>query len=89
MLYRIWTENKNEHKVLGLCTKAFDSFSVLNCTGCYKGQQELSICIEVSCDWGQSGETYRKIKELARKIKKLNNQESVLIQCLEVSQEFI
>lgn len=83
MLYRIFTELKNEAETLELVSKSFDGFTVLKSVGFWRGIQEESVCFEVITDNADA------IFELAKAIKANNAQESVLVEALQAEFNFI
>lgn len=75
MLYRIFTENKNQEEIEKLCSKYFEGYTVIKADGFWRLQKENSLIIEIVAE-----EIDAKISALAGDIKKNNNQETVLIQ---------
>lgn len=75
MLYRIFTEDKNQDELEKLVTKHFDGFTVVKGSGFWRAQKENSLIIEIVTD-----DTDAKINALAGDIKRLNGQEAVLVQ---------
>lgn len=82
-LHRIFTENKNKPDILKLTSKLFDGFTAFNATGYWKGNPEKSLCLEIITD--QSS----KVDLLAGRIKRANDQESVLVEVVQNSAKFI
>ena len=89
MIIRICTEDKNHIRVRELCTKRFDAFTILHGMGCWKGQLEPALTIEIAVLPGENlgevdiqGEKSHAIL-LAQQIKDLNDQEAVLIEYIE------
>lgn len=76
MTYRLYTEDKGN--LPEITSQYFDSFTLFDATGYWKGVEERTKVIEVS-----TGDRAR-VYELARTIKDLNKQESVLIVPLSV-----
>ena len=74
--FRIYTENKNLHRVEKIISKYFQGFTVYKATGHWRLQQENSLIIEIL---GESS-IIDKVNRLAKEIKKANKQEAVLIQ---------
>jgi hypothetical protein len=72
-IHRIYTEEKNKRPILHLAAKSFESFTVQPTLGYYRGRPEKSIVIEII------GATAKAINALARKIRKMNGQKSVLV----------
>lgn len=78
MLYRILTEDKNREQVLKLVAEYLIGATVIQAKGLWMENWENTLIIEIS----GSGKTKIEIavKALAEAIKKLNEQEVVLIQ---------
>lgn len=72
-IFRIYTEEKNKRDIVRLAGKAFDNFTLQPTLGYYKGRPEKSIVIEIV------GAREAAVRELARRIRKMNGQKSVLI----------
>jgi len=83
MLYRLITEDKNRQNIIDIIKRHFDGFTLISATGCWQGTVEHSLIIEICYDV-QSYQIEPKINVVAREIKELNNQQSVLIQKIEV-----
>ena len=84
-LYRIITENVNKQGIIEIITKYIDGFTLIDAQGYWRGKPEDALIIEIEVVLtGQS-----TIYSLAKDIKKLNNQESVLIQKIETKSHFI
>ena len=83
MLYRIITENINRQGIIQLTAEYTDGFTIIEAAGFWKGKPEKTLIIEIV---GIGCSTANKI---ARGIKTLNNQESVLIQLIKVKDYFI
>jgi acetolactate synthase regulatory subunit len=73
IIYRIYTEDKNRTRILRLASAHFDSFTVQPIDGYYQGKRERSIVVEIATA------SPRQIEELARQIRRMNGQKSVLI----------
>lgn len=84
MLYRIFTEDKNEKELEELLTKHYPGFTVIKAEGFWRLQKEHSLIIEIVTEDFSSvnAEKFQDnaISEIAREIKELNKQEAVLIQ---------
>lgn len=83
MLYRLYTEDKPN--LTELAGNHFKGFTVTPAVGYWKGNQESSKVIEIVGNQSMKPE----VKKLAREIKQVNNQESVLLQELPNDSEFI
>lgn len=85
MLYRIFTEKKKVHRTIELVSEYFSGFTCYPVTGYWKGTKEQSLCIEIVASIHQK----TAINCLCEDIKQLNNQESVLMQELGGSSDYI
>jgi hypothetical protein len=72
-VYRIYTEDKNKRGILRLASAQFESFTVQPTDGYYRGRREQSIVLEIV------GARPRQIEQLAKQIRHMNGQKSVLI----------
>ena len=72
-IFRIYTEEKNKRAILRLAAEAFENFTVQPTIGYYKGKGEKSIVIEVV----RASDTV--IRALAKDIRAMNGQKSVLV----------
>lgn len=82
-MYRILTEDINRSAILGLLSEDKLSATVYPVTGLWHGKTENSIAIELA------SVPYQTVKGLARKIKKLNSQEAVLIQTIQTEDRLV
>jgi len=73
-LYRIYTENKNLEGIKMILNRAFESYTLLEGIGVWKGTEENSLIIEVL---SAIPPAYFKI--VAEDIKELNKQEAALL----------
>ena len=87
MLYRIYTEDKNDYELDSLVSKFSNSFTRYNTTGFYKLKKEGSVVYEFFI--GNSIFGNKMMMQLCAEIKKLNNQESILIVKLHSEHEFV
>jgi len=78
MLYRIYTEDKNHEELERLISKYFEGFTIVKGEGFWRLQKENSLIIEIVTE---DQDNY--ITKLASEIKKINQQEAVLIQKLQ------
>lgn len=85
MIHRIYTEDINRVQVTALCQAEFEAFTLYSGVGFWRGQQEPSLTIEVI---GPKDDDI-KIRRLALAIKKLNEQDAVLIQTLASDNELV
>jgi hypothetical protein len=72
-IYRIYTEEKNKRAIVRLAGEQFESFTLQPTLGYYQGKPEKSIVIEIV------GASQRAVEQLARRIRKMNGQKSVLL----------
>lgn len=86
MLYRICTENKNYEDIVKLVSRYFDGFTVIKTEGYWKGQKEHSLIIEIVSD---AKDTEQKIGKIIFDIKRMNKQESVLVEKIECTVNFV
>ena len=82
-LYRIITENVNKQGIIEVVTKYTDGFTLIDATGFWESKPENTLIIEIV------GIGCSTVIKIARDIKELNNQESVLIQLIEVKDCFV
>ena len=76
MLYRIYTENKNQQAIEKIVSKAFEGFTIFKAKGFWRLQEEKSLIIEIEAP----GIGRDAVNKIAKKIKESNKQESVLVQ---------
>ena len=79
MLYRIYTEDKNRYGIEKLLRSEFQSFTLIEVLGCWQGETEYSLIIEIM------GDSYLEnaVTHLARDLAKLNRQACVIVQRLD------
>ncbi len=87
MLYRIYTENKNQDELERLVRGFSNSFTKYVTTGFWKTQKEDSVVFEFFI--GNSIFGNKMMMQLCAEIKKLNEQESILIVKIHSEHEFI
>ena len=73
-IYRIFTENVNVEGIRKILDEHFEGYTVLEGSGSWKGMKEDSILIEID------GTTAKKVRSAADAIKRLNQQQAVLVQ---------
>ena len=73
VIFRIYTEAKNQHDIIRLTGKLFESFTLQPTVGYYKGKPEKSIVIEIA------GAREKAINDLAQRIGEMNGQNSVMV----------
>ena len=88
MLYRLYTEDINQDRIIEIVSSHFEGFTLLSGQGYWKGEtriyQEQSVIIEIVSDCKLD-----QIVKLAELIKIENSQESVLIQAIDNSQFYV
>lgn len=72
-IHRIYTEKKNEKRIVDVIASEFESFTLQPVKGYYQGRAEQSIVVEIV------GAKAPAIRALAGKIKRMNGQKSILI----------
>lgn len=82
-IYRLYTQDLNRKNIVKLSANKFDSFTIQSITGFYHGKAEASIVIEIA-DGGN-----REVQSLAKQIKALNGQSSVLVAKLRGSAKLV
>jgi len=76
-VYRIYTEDLNRAAILQLSGEQFQSFTLQTTTGYYQGRAEESVVLEIV------QATEEEVLALAKRIRHLNGQKSVLVMGLE------
>jgi len=84
--YRIYTEDKNRESVIALTAKKFDSFTVYDAKGYWKGEKEDSLVIEII---DEDSDIRYRVNTLAYEIRILNKQDTVLIQIFDCNVESV
>lgn len=83
MLYRIYTEDKNRKSVIAALNHYIDGYTLIEARGCWEKEWEESLIIEVVDVRPEA------IRQVARDIKEINNQEAVLVVRCPSSSELI
>jgi hypothetical protein len=83
-LHRIYTENKNLEGIKKILNRAFESYTLLECVGIWKGTEEKSLIIEVLT---RINPAYFEL--VADDIKDLNQQQAVLVTVSEIESSLI
>lgn len=78
-MFRICTENVNQDKIAKIVGKKYDAFNLIPGTGFWKGKKENSLTIEIIGD----DIKFDDVNKIALEIKKINNQDAVLVQKIE------
>lgn len=86
MLYRLFTENKNYEQVKKLVCKYFDGATIIKAEGIWQGESEHSLIIEIC--WGVIT-SKNEIDQLCYAIKKLNQQDKILVQRIESDSKLV
>ncbi len=84
-VYRIYTEDVNRSGILGIVSNVFDGFTVFQTFGYWKGNRESSLVIEIVGDSSDKS----KIRKIAKAIRLVNRQDSVLVQEVSASSNLI
>lgn len=87
MTLRIYTEDKNSEQVVDLCNKYFSMYSMYRGMGVWKGTREPSLIIEVVDE--NEVKAGGLMQKLAKDIKRVNEQEAVLITRTQSTNELI
>lgn len=86
MIIRIYTEDKNRNRIHAICQEHLTGYTLIPCEGVWKGVKEQSVVIEVV---DSSLNFPRKAcQKVAREIKDVNKQESVLITIAREDEQF-
>lgn len=85
--YRILTEDNNRKAIAALVSSRFGGFTMFPAIGYWKGQQENSLVIEILAD--SLPEVEEAVRGIVTAIKRVNSQESVLLEITEVRAEFL
>jgi len=84
MLYRIFTERKNEEEIEKIVSKYYEGFTLIKSEGFWRLIKENSLIIEIVTE-----DSDKLINDLAKEIKAANNQEAVLVQKINNNQWII
>jgi len=87
MLIRIYTEDKNSEGITDLCNKYLTGYTMYRGMGVWKGTREPALIVELIDQDELRGSNL--MMKLARDIKKMNEQEAVLILKSQSSEEFV
>ena len=85
MLFRISTEDKNRQGIEREVSRFFPGFTVYTAAGFWQGTKEASLIIEIDTDKSKEG----LIVSVARTIKRINQQQAVLVQKFLNNSKFI
>lgn len=85
MLYKLFTENKNYDQIKKLVGNYFKDFTIIKAEGIWHGKSEHSLIIEISgIEYDMS-----RISNLCYAIKKLNQQDKILVQRIESNSKLV
>lgn len=87
MLYRLFTENKNYDQIKKLVCDLFDGYTIIKADGIWKGESEHSLIIEINGDVRIFAND--AIQQLCFAIKKLNQQDKILVQRIESDSKLV
>lgn len=73
-MYRLYTQDLNREELNAIIAAQFDSFTTYNARGFYHGTPEDSLVIEIETQDGAG------VEKIAQEIKRVNAQESVLLE---------
>lgn len=83
-MYRIITENVNKESIIdSVLPLLFDGWTIYEAQGAYKGKLENTLIIEIET------ENYARVMDTAHLIRRINNQESVLVQHVPTTAYFV
>lgn len=85
MIYRLYTEDLNRKEVIKIITKYYQGFTIIEATGFWRLNKEKTIIIEIVT----VGLFFGNIENIVDEIKKLNNQESILVARISGDSSFI
>lgn len=87
--FRIYTESTGGKRTRAIVETGnlFDGFTVIDVEGYWKGAAEESIIIEIMAEG--TARNISKVETLARCIKRLNDQDAVLVTETEIKGRFI
>jgi hypothetical protein len=86
MLYRLLTENKNYEQIKKLVCEYFDGTTIIKADGIWHGKSEHSLIIEIS---GAANYDMSAVSNLCFAIKKLNQQDKILVQRIECESKLV
>jgi len=86
-LYRICTENKNYPAILDRLDSQFpDGYTIINANGAWQGVREKSLIIEIVSD---SPSIESDIGRLAYWLRKVNDQDAVMLQVIDIYNQLL
>lgn len=84
MLYRIFTENKNQKEIEQVINKYYEGYTLIKGEGFWRLQKENSLIIEIVTEDADA-----KISAIATDIKSINKQDTVLVQKIQNHQWYV
>ena len=88
MLYRLFTENRNYDQLKSLVCHYFDGATLITAEGIWQGNSEHSLIIEIECIY-LCHNVPERIERLCYDIKKLNQQDKILVQRIESDSQLV
>ncbi len=85
VLYRILTEDIDRDTIESIVGARFPGFTILLGDGYWRGKHEDCVIIEIMAEWSDMP----AVNDIAENIKRINMQETVLVQRFEISHVFI
>ena len=90
MLYRIVTEDKNRAGILKLLGSFFDGFTMYKAQGYYANTREPALIIEIDdMNLDNSAALSAKVRSIVKALKKMNQQDCVLLQKISAISEML
>lgn len=89
LLYRIFTENRQYNQIKKLVCVFFDGSTIIKAEGVWQGESEHSLIIEIDNSLFSRQCDAERIKQLCYAIKKLNQQDKILVQKIESESKLI
>ena len=84
-LYRLFTENRQYDQIKKLVCEYFDGCTLIKAEGIWQGKSEHSLIIEIDDQY----KCWEKIERLCFAIKKLNEQDKILVQRIESDSKLV
>ena len=86
MIIRLYTEDKNRETIKSVCDEFLRGYTLIPAQGVWRGVQEASLIIEVVDS--PMNFPRKACQKVARKIKRINKQEAVLITIVREDEQF-
>ena len=89
--YTLYTENKNIKSIKGILNLFYQGYTIINTQGYWRGKKENSLKIEVITEKTKKDLIYNKIALncIIKTIKKINNQQSILLTIENIKADFL